>query len=303
MAEQKIFLRGKGNVVQEEGRTAPVDVRDAAPSDRGRIATLIHFEQYVHRHLGWRSPVEWLGKQPFLVAEQGDTLQAALACPPDPPEVAWLHLFAARGWDEIEQYWDTLWERAYHVLQESGVQVGAALPQYPWVVRLLQRGGFEAHSRVIMLSWDQPVAPVAAGIRDGRIRPMTLDDLDDVAAVDAAAFDLLWRHSRGTLHRAYQQASVATVAEKDGKIVGYQISTATGHWGGHLARLAVLPEMQGQGVGGALVRDVLQRFTHKRIGHITVNTQHDNAASLRLYKKLGFRLTGEHLTIYTCPVA
>jgi ribosomal protein S18 acetylase RimI-like enzyme len=36
--------------------------------------------------------------------------------------------------------------------------------------------------------------------------------------------------------------------------------------------------------------------------HLTVNTQADNAASLALYHKLGFRRTGEQFPVYTLQV-
>ena len=41
-------------------------VRTARPDDRQALANLIHFEVYVHRHLDWRHPLDWLGCQPYL---------------------------------------------------------------------------------------------------------------------------------------------------------------------------------------------------------------------------------------------
>jgi len=287
-------------VTVKRGKTR---VRPAEMHDRQRIANIMHFEQYVHRHLGWRSPIEWVGRQPFLLAEEEGEPRAVLACPPDPPGVAWIHLFAVSGWEHLETYWDMLWEEARRALSEHQPVVCAALPLQPWFKRLLVRGGFQVATQVVMLSWDQAVAPPPRALPGTRIRPMALDDLPAVHAVDAAAFELLWGHSLPMLESAYRQAAIATVAESQGRIVGYQMSTATGHWGGHLARLAVLPEHQGRGIGSALVRDVLNHFVNKRIGHVTVNTQQENAASLRLYRALGFRLTGERMAMYACSTA
>jgi ribosomal protein S18 acetylase RimI-like enzyme len=94
------------------------------------------------------------------------------------------------------------------------------------------------------------------------------------------------------LEIAFQQAAIATIAEDEEGIMGYQISTA-GSSGGHLARLAVHPRVQGQGVGYALARDMLMQFYRRGAQKVSVNTQIDNEASLALYKKAGFRPTGE----------
>ncbi len=275
-----------------------VRVRPALPEDRQAIANFIHFERYVHRHLGWRPPIDWLGEQPFLLAEQDDEIQAVLACPPDPPGVAWIHLFAVSAWEKMDFWWEHLWETARQTLQAEAPLVCAALPSQSWFRRLVAQSGFSIVERVTMLALTLESAPPAR-VPDGvRLRPMTLADLETVTAVDHAAFELLWRQSLSVLEHAYRQAAHATVAETDGRIVGYQISTAVGPWGGHLARLAVLPAYQGRGIGGALVRDVLAYFTRQDIRHVTVNTQDNNPVSLHLYRSLGFRLTGEKIPMY-----
>jgi [ribosomal protein S18]-alanine N-acetyltransferase len=104
------------------------------------------------------------------------------------------------------------------------------------------------------------------------------------------------------LEHAFRQAAIATVAEKDGLLVGYQISTAN-HSGGHLARLAVHPGYQGKGVGYTILRDLLAQFERRGARHVTVNTQDDNTASISLYEKAGFIATGENYQVYECNLA
>jgi len=122
-------------------------------------------------------------------------------------------------------------------------------------------------------------------------------DLPAVAEVDKSAFELLWQNDLPTLERAYPQAVWAAVAEMDGQVVGYQLSTRN-PLGVHLARLAVRPEMQGKGLGYALVADLIQHASQHGVTHITVNTQNDNATSLALYQRMGFRETGERYPVY-----
>lgn len=280
-----------------------VRLRPAVDADRDAVANLMHFERYVHRHLGWCSPLELLGKQPYLLLEQERGPIAVLACPEDPPGVAWIHLFAARDGENITRWWDALWESAHETLHFQTLLHAAALPLQPWFKNLLEHSGFEQVDTVVVLARDAISAPKPRLNADVCMRSMTVDDLPDVVHVDETAFPLLWRNSREMLQSAYRQAAVATVAEKDGRIVGYQISTAVGHWAGHLARLAVLPEYQRQGIGDALVRDALHYFSHRGIERVTVNTQEGNKASLYLYRKLGFSLTGESIPMYGMVVS
>jgi ribosomal protein S18 acetylase RimI-like enzyme len=68
--------------------------------------------------------------------------------------------------------------------------------------------------------------------------------------------------------------------------------------GGHLARLATHPEYQRQGIGCAILRDLLIQFKQRGAARITVNTQEDNLASIALYENAGFMRTGETYPVY-----
>jgi ribosomal protein S18 acetylase RimI-like enzyme len=87
------------------------------------------------------------------------------------------------------------------------------------------------------------------------------------------------------------------VAEDAQGLAGYQISTAN-PFGSHLARLAIRPDAQNQGLGSAIVADLIQRLRGRGHNRLTVNTQSDNQASLALYDKMGFVLTGERFPVF-----
>lgn len=272
--------------------------RSADPKDLSRLANLIHFEVYVHRHLDYRPPLDWIGHTPFLVLEQVSRIEAALACPPDPPAIAWIRVFAAATQIPVVTAWDVLWSEAYaQLLGDQTIQYAAAIPLYGWFEALLKRSHFQKTHSIVMLSWDSPSLPETPPNPAVSIRPMTLDDLIEVETIDAASFSLVWQNSRTYLEIAFRQAAVATVVEYEGQLVGYQISTGT-PIGGHLARLAVLPHLQGKGIGYTLLYDLLSQFMRRGARTITVNTQKDNLASLSLYHKSGFQLTGEEYPIY-----
>ena len=275
-------------------------VRPANVNDHQQLSNLIFFETRLHRHLDWRTPLEWLGAPLYWALEEGHQITAALACPVEAPGIAWVRLFVYAGRWSAENAWNILWNTAQPEIARTGGAKVAAIAMQPWFQNVLAASGFENRQGIVMLEWQyQPRAPYEAkGIR---IRPMSQADLPEVERVDAAAFPPLWQNPIETLRRGLVQSLHATVAESEQGIVGYQISTG-GRARAHLARLAVHPAVQGHGVGRALLSDLFARLGQFGIPRLSVNTQSDNETSLNLYKKTGFLLTGEQYPVYTFDV-
>jgi ribosomal protein S18 acetylase RimI-like enzyme len=279
-------------------KSKKITIYPATKEDRQYLANLIHFGSYIHRHLDWRPALDWIGRSPFLVARRGSEVVGALACPPDPPRVAWIRLFAVAHGVNPEQIWQEVWSEArLQLLEIAETMKVAVIPLHEWFFRILEDSQFETSHRVVVLSWEPGERPPARIHPSLTLRPMTLDDIPDVERLDMAAFGGVWQNTAACLEIAFLQSAAATIAEQDGEPVGYQISTGS-QMGGHLARLAVLPEYHNQGVGYTLVDDLLSLFEKRGAHHVTVNTQHDNLASLALYRKAGFRLTGEEYPVY-----
>ncbi len=275
-------------------------VRPAVSTDYRQLSNLIHFSPYVHRHLDWRYPLDWIGTSPFYVLENKGQISAALACPPDPPHVAWVRLFLNSGRIPLRESWQILWDRARQDLDlDSGILMAAIVLQ-DWFPDLLTAIGFSTRQSIVMLEREDGAALPVALPAGFAIQPMRLGDLPAVAEVDAAAFDSLWQNSLQALQLAYPQAVAPTIVEVTGKVVGYQISTRN-PLGVHLARLAVRPEMQGHGLGRALVADLIRQVARLGVTRLTVNTQSDNFTSLALYNNIGFRETGERFPVYQWP--
>ena len=275
-------------------------VRPADLSDQQQLSNLIFFENRLHRHLDWRSPLEWLGAPFYWALDDGGHITAALACPPEREGIAWMRLFVYSGRWSAENAWTMLWQTAREEIARAGGAKVAAIAIQPWLQNLLMGSGFENHQQIVLLEWRyQPTtARETAGIR---IRKMTEADLPEVEKTDAASFDPLWQNPLETLRRAYAQALYATVAENENGIIGYQISTGGGQRA-HLARLAVHPAVQGKGAGRALLNDLFVFLTQMGISRLSVNTQSDNQASLNLYQHMGFVRTGEQYPVYTFDV-
>ena len=278
-------------------------VRPADLSDHQQLSNLIFFETHLHRHLDWRSPLEWLGAPFYWALEEGRRITAALACPPEVDGIAWVRLFVYSGHWSPQNAWSMLWATATEEIARASGATVAAIAMQPWFRRVLEGSGFENRQQIVMLEWHgstsrQWAAHQPQGLQ---IRGMKSSDLPAVTETDHASFDPLWHNSFDTIERAYAQALYATVAEKDGEIIGYQLTT--GHQQrAHLARLAVHPSLQGRGVGRALLSDLYARLTKAGIIRLSVNTQSDNSASLSLYKKMGFNRTGEEYPVYTIQI-
>jgi ribosomal protein S18 acetylase RimI-like enzyme len=275
-------------------------VRPADLSDQQQLSNLIFFENRLHRHLDWRSPLEWLGAPFYWALDDGGHITAALACPPEKEGIAWMRLFVYSGRWSAENAWTMLWQTAREEIARAGGAKVAAIAIQPWLQNLLTGSEFENRQQIVLLEWRyQPTsARETAGIR---IRKMTEADLPEVEKTDAASFDPLWQNPLETLRRAYAQALYATVAENEHGIIGYQISTGGGQRA-HLARLAVHPAVQGKGAGRALLNDLFVFLTHLDVSRLSVNTQSDNQASLSLYQHMGFVRTGEQYPVFTFDV-
>lgn len=278
-------------------------VRKADLSDHQQLSNLIFFETHLHRHLDWRSPLEWLGAPFYWALEEGRRITAALACPTEVDAIAWVRLFVYSAHCSPQNAWSMLWSTARVEIAAAGGATVAAIAMQPWFQRVLAASGFENRQQIVMLEW-QGSASQAWAAREApgiQIRAMKPSDLMAVTKTDHASFDPLWHNSADTIERAYSQALYATVAEGRDGIIGYQLTT--GHQQrAHLARLAVHPSLQGRGMGQALLRDLYSRLTQTGIIRLSVNTQSDNSVSLNLYKKMGFNRTGEEYPVYTVNI-
>lgn len=278
----------------------PISNTHAQPltvKDRDAVLELFNARKFVHRHPGWRSVQEWLPYQPFWVLKREQNILAALACPVEPKGVAWVRLFASRFPNRPASTWAQLFEQVYQSLPDPKPAI-AALGLSNWFSELLIKNNFEEKNRIVILFWDaaqQPVSPLL--VPHTLLRQMSSSDLIHVLKLDHQAFKPLWQISLDALNTAFQQSAYATVAEKNGQVIGYQISTTT-HNATCLERLAVSPDQQGQGIGASLVYDLIDDFQLSSAMHLTVNTQQDNLPSQALYQKMGFKMTGESYPVF-----
>jgi ribosomal protein S18 acetylase RimI-like enzyme len=269
----------------------------ATPEDFDRLADFLNLDNLIYRHLDWFGVLDWLGHQAFLIEHVDDEIQAFLCVTPENDDTAWVRAFGVRKVCDPIPSWQRLFNRSIQILTEKNIRRIAGLGLHPWFTSLLEQSNFVNRQNIVVLEWQNKLPSSEPPMDKFKIRLMKPQDLEEVAKVDKIAFPSLWQNSLEGLKKAFNLMGVSTVATQNEKIIGYQISTTMTIYG-HLARLAVLPNHQRQGVAFSLVYDLLQKFDERGLWRVTVNTQSDNKPSLKLYKKFGFKKTKEEIPAY-----
>jgi ribosomal protein S18 acetylase RimI-like enzyme len=169
----------------------------------------------------------------------------------------------------------------------------------PWLTDVLPTAGFVRAEEVQYYHHNQVqrYQPRRQPTPAAQLRPMQPTDVEPVAQLDAAAFDLLWHFPAKSLWELLFQSRMQ-VAVQGANIVGYS-AVALNQRVAHLARLAVHPSAQSQGIGRQLLDDVLVYAATNRAHTVTLNTQVSNVRSQQLYGAFGFQATRQIVLVFT----
>jgi ribosomal protein S18 acetylase RimI-like enzyme len=173
-----------------------------------------------------------------------------------------------------------------------------------WLSKSLKEAGFEQVEAVQFYQLDRlrsrlhSLPPTPADISFTALSPAQLDEL---AILDAATFDPLWHFGRRDLFELLMRGRMQ-VAWWEGQMVGYSAVCANSISEGQLARLAVHPNFQKRGIGGALLSDAIH-YAAGEFSVLVLNTQINNNRSQSLYRSFGFRPIGMALPVLGLTVA
>lgn len=116
---------------------------------------------------------------------------------------------------------------------------------------------------------------------------------------DYAAITRIWRetgleHSETeTLDALAKQlawdSELVLVAEEQGEVIGVIVGTIDGTRA-YFYRLAVLPSLQGSGIGRKLVEAIEAKFKQRGVNRILIMINQDNQRVLPFYHSLGYEL-------------
>lgn len=129
------------------------------------------------------------------------------------------------------------------------------------------------------------------------IRLMTLDDVEQVVAIDQASFSLPWPEKSFRFEVTDNPASRVWVAESDGKIIGMIVA-----WmfvdEAHIATIATHPEFRRQGIASKLLIHTLHSVMSEGAKSSFLEVRAGNIAAQEMYRKLGFEETGRRPRYY-----
>ncbi len=266
---------------------------------RNAVKELLAQNFYVHAQLDWYDSDEWLSSEnvPARLAWQDNQVVGILALSPPLHHATWVRLAAVLDKTDPQTLITALWRHLYPELLRLDVRMVALLMIRDWIQPSISALGFTPLEQVITLrrstsSLAEISTPTSVNVRSAR-----LEDIPFMAQIDQAAFTPPWQLSSKDIRAALRHASHSTVIESNGEIKGYQISTLYFD-GGHLARLAIDPDAQGQHLGSTLVHELLRHFQRRSVFTVTVNTQETNQISQHLYHRFQFQRNGYDLPVW-----
>lgn len=116
-----------------------------------------------------------------------------------------------------------------------------------------------------------------------------LSNMAALLEVDHDAFPWLWHNSEEEFREYLQTEGVqALLGYQNGRAVGYVSFTDFDGWG-HIDRLAVRRDAQGQGLGSQLLANAMMELQRLGATRLQLSTQTTNYTSQKLYARFGFQ--------------
>lgn len=129
------------------------------------------------------------------------------------------------------------------------------------------------------------------------IRKMTLDDIEQVVAIDRVSFSLPWPERSFRFELTDNPASRCWVADVDGKIAGVIVA-----WlivdEVHVATIATHPDFRRQGIAKNLLSYALQHLSTEGAQSSFLEVRASNLAAQEMYRKFGYEESGVRQRYY-----
>lgn len=137
------------------------------------------------------------------------------------------------------------------------------------------------------------VAILKSGLPE--MRPLRLEDVAAVAAVEARAYEFPW--SEGIFRDCLRAGYNCWVLVHEQAVIGYGVlSVAAGE--AHVLNVCVAPEAQGEGHGRRLMRRLMDLARWHGAERIFLEVRPSNPRAMQLYHTLGFNEIGRRPNYY-----
>jgi [ribosomal protein S18]-alanine N-acetyltransferase len=132
------------------------------------------------------------------------------------------------------------------------------------------------------------------------LRPMTLDDVDEVLNVERAAYEFPW--TRGNFTDSLSAGHDAEVLrDRMQCLLGYFVAMP-GVDEIHLLNLTVAPQVQARGHGRFLLERVIDVARRRGLNQVWLEVRRQNERAQRIYTRFGFATSGVRKGYYPAPL-
>lgn len=131
------------------------------------------------------------------------------------------------------------------------------------------------------------------------IRKMQAQDVSSIAELEKICFSDPWSEN-SIASELNNPLSCWLVAEENGKIAGY-VGSQSVLDAADVMNLAVSPTYRRQGVGQALVENLVEHLQKNKVIALLLEVRVSNASAIALYEKLGFVQVGRRPKYYHNP--
>lgn len=123
----------------------------------------------------------------------------------------------------------------------------------------------------------------------GEFRLMTEDDLNEVIAIEEAAYSFPWTHGifQDCLHVGY----LCRVLEQSGKIIAYAVMSSAAEES-HLLTIVVSKYEQGKGYGKKILNEMIKQAARGNSNIMYLEVRASNKTAIQLYHQRGFNELG-----------
>ena len=130
------------------------------------------------------------------------------------------------------------------------------------------------------------------------IRPMRMEDIDDIMEVEHHSFTIPWSRASFVQELTENKCARYLVLSDGGKVWGY-----AGMWlvldEGHITNVAIHPDKRGLGLGERLMRALVQLAADTGLDWMTLEVRRSNITAQNLYHKVGFIDVGYRKRYYS----
>jgi GNAT superfamily N-acetyltransferase len=285
-------------------REAAITARVATVSDRPAVSVLLASAWWRHGTPALEDQVALLqGGVSAIALDRNQCVGMLGLCVREPagdPVERWADVasVAVLGGRSPTKTLRVLLEVALGKLNERGVTGLVCLTGDSWLTAALADLGFAEDDRVIGYARSGHLPPASGAEGPARVRPARSHESEVVLALNTAAFAPIWRYDSSTILSWLLTADHPVLAETAVGPAGFALTTASRDSEyAQLVRIAIAPPFQGLGIGRQMVIDAIHYAEEIGAGGLCLNTQASNTTSRRLYEGLGFRLTGQTVSV------